>query len=402
MAPGADWTPDGPVRGPKARVALALSGGGYRAMLFHLGALYRLNELGLLGRIERFSSVSGGSFVAGMLARAWPRLKFRDGRAANFEREVARPIDRLSRLPLDAPIVTLGLLPGVNPAHLLRACMDRLLFHGLRLDELPDTPRFIFNATHLATGTGWRFSKPYMGTYRVGLIKDPTTPVATAVAASAAFPPIVSPLVLQTSPADYRRVKGADLFDEVDLRGRVLLLDGGAYDNMAVEPLDDRAETLLVSDGGGNLAVDASYWRFRLWSMQLRRVIDMSTEQGRDLRRRDLVRRAKARELKLALWRTISDPADYPAATSRFQVSESWRTYLSTRPTRMWPMPRRDRDALVDWGYLAADMAVRSFVLPGAPAPKSLPRRTDFSLPAPAGPPTGAHAAGEKETDELD
>ena len=29
-------------------IALCLSGGGYRAMVFHLGALWRLNELGLL------------------------------------------------------------------------------------------------------------------------------------------------------------------------------------------------------------------------------------------------------------------------------------------------------------------------------------------------------------------
>jgi NTE family protein len=41
-------------------VALALSGGGYRAMMFHVGAMYRLNEKGLLGTLTRISSVSGG------------------------------------------------------------------------------------------------------------------------------------------------------------------------------------------------------------------------------------------------------------------------------------------------------------------------------------------------------
>ena len=38
--------------------ALCLSGGGFRATLFHLGSLLRLNELGVLGRLshdhERF------------------------------------------------------------------------------------------------------------------------------------------------------------------------------------------------------------------------------------------------------------------------------------------------------------------------------------------------------------
>ena len=45
-------------------VALCLSGGGYRAMLFHLGALWRLNELGYLKKLARISSVSGGSITS--------------------------------------------------------------------------------------------------------------------------------------------------------------------------------------------------------------------------------------------------------------------------------------------------------------------------------------------------
>ena len=34
---------------------LALSGGGYRAMLFHVGALWRLNELGCLSTLKLVS-----------------------------------------------------------------------------------------------------------------------------------------------------------------------------------------------------------------------------------------------------------------------------------------------------------------------------------------------------------
>src|SRR5262245_28221555 len=49
----------------KPGIALCLSGGGYRAMLFHLGALWRLNEAGLLSQLKRISSVSGGSITAG-------------------------------------------------------------------------------------------------------------------------------------------------------------------------------------------------------------------------------------------------------------------------------------------------------------------------------------------------
>jgi NTE family protein len=55
-------------------IALCLSGGGYRAMLFHVGALWRLNELGLLPRLDRVSSVSGGSITAATLGRRWGKL----------------------------------------------------------------------------------------------------------------------------------------------------------------------------------------------------------------------------------------------------------------------------------------------------------------------------------------
>lgn len=44
---------------PTDGTALCLSGGGYRAMLFHLGVLWRFNEAGWLPRLDRVSSVSG-------------------------------------------------------------------------------------------------------------------------------------------------------------------------------------------------------------------------------------------------------------------------------------------------------------------------------------------------------
>ena len=77
---------------PRAGTALCMSGGGYRAMVFHLGALWRLNELGWLPRLDRVSSVSGGSITAGQLALEWPRLAFDErGVAANFHARVVDP-----------------------------------------------------------------------------------------------------------------------------------------------------------------------------------------------------------------------------------------------------------------------------------------------------------------------
>lgn len=47
----------------RGKVGLALSGGGFRASLFHIGVLARLAELGLLRHVEYLSCVSGGSII---------------------------------------------------------------------------------------------------------------------------------------------------------------------------------------------------------------------------------------------------------------------------------------------------------------------------------------------------
>src|ERR1041385_3830739 len=57
----------------RAGTALCLSGGGFRATLFHLGALRRLNETGVLARLDTITSVSGGSIMAAALATRAPR-----------------------------------------------------------------------------------------------------------------------------------------------------------------------------------------------------------------------------------------------------------------------------------------------------------------------------------------
>src|SRR3954451_11457744 len=61
---------------PQDGWALCLSGGGYRAMLFHTGVLWRLNDAGLLPQLKRVSSVSGGSIVAARLGLQWRHLGF--------------------------------------------------------------------------------------------------------------------------------------------------------------------------------------------------------------------------------------------------------------------------------------------------------------------------------------
>ena len=58
------------------------------------------------------------------------------------------------------------------------AAYDEHLFNGATLQDLPDEPRFVINATNVQSGAIWRFMKPYMRDYRVGEVKEPTIPLS--------------------------------------------------------------------------------------------------------------------------------------------------------------------------------------------------------------------------------
>lgn len=132
--------------GPRPGIALCLSGGGYRAMVFHVGSLWRLHELGLLAKLDRISSVSGGSITAGALGLHWSWLQ--EGRGS-FEELVAAPIRALASRTIDREAIIGGIvLPGTITDK-VAAAYDRYLFAGVSLQALPDKPRFVLNATNV-------------------------------------------------------------------------------------------------------------------------------------------------------------------------------------------------------------------------------------------------------------
>src|SRR6476619_6399788 len=95
--------------GPEAGAALCLSGGGYRAMLFHVGVLWRLYETQLLQPMQRISSVSAGSIAAGVLALAWKRLSFDPAQlSTDFLALVVEPLRGMARESIDLESVALG------------------------------------------------------------------------------------------------------------------------------------------------------------------------------------------------------------------------------------------------------------------------------------------------------
>jgi NTE family protein len=179
-------------------------------MVFHVGVLWRLNEVGYLRKLDRISSVSGGSITAGVLGLNWGKLAFDGtGRARAFAEQVVAPIRDLADRTIDVQAVLVGaLLPGTI-AERVAAAYDKHLFRGATLQDLPDRPRLVINATNVQTGALWRFSRPYMADYRVGRVDAPTLSLATAVGASSAFPPVLSPVELPRGAV--KAIEGADL-----------------------------------------------------------------------------------------------------------------------------------------------------------------------------------------------
>jgi NTE family protein len=89
-----------------------LSGGGFRAATFHLGALIRLLELDILKTTDTFSSVSGGSVMNGLLAAAWPGLKKAKFSSEAFDLLVRKPTHKM--IQEDFGIKTL-FIDNMNP-----------------------------------------------------------------------------------------------------------------------------------------------------------------------------------------------------------------------------------------------------------------------------------------------
>jgi NTE family protein len=87
----------------------ATVGGGHRAMVFHVGALIRLNEVALLHEVKRISSVSGGSITAAVLGTSWKDLQFTDDVAVNFDVVVER-VRQMADTTVDAGAIIGGIL----------------------------------------------------------------------------------------------------------------------------------------------------------------------------------------------------------------------------------------------------------------------------------------------------
>ncbi|UWZ85260.1 patatin-like phospholipase family protein [Occallatibacter riparius] len=293
------------------RIGIAMSGGGFRAAVFHLGVLRRIAELGWLPHLDIMSTVSGGSVIGAFAASRWSSVARDGGDWSALERHVVRPFIELitTRDFIREWAWSLPWLPfrKLLDATFTRTKLAGLLFgdvfcNGLRCSELPERPYLVLNSTSLVSIRSWRFTRDGMGDSRIGLASWGSKPLSLgeAVAASAAFPPIFPPARIRRSDYTFSPpVYGEDSVPNYPL---IPVTDGGVYDNLGVEAIGKQTilpgigrvaapEFLIVSDAG----YPAQY-KFRsngipvlASALLLYRVNGIAQEQAAAQRRRALV-----------------------------------------------------------------------------------------------------------------
>jgi len=357
-------------------VALCLSGGGFRAALFHLGALRRLNELGILSDVDTISAVSGGSILAAHLVERIPDWPNKGEVVQDWDEQVAEPFRAITSKNLRTGPVLRRLLPWnwVRPESGIRALARRYQSEitSARLGDLPDRPRYLFCATDMVYGRFWVFEKRGAGRYDTDLTPRPRWPVAHAVAASSCFPPIFAPMDVGLSPQQEEGEGSGHARPPKRRVTRGHLTDGGTYDNTGVEAVWEDHATILVSDGGGTFD---TRWR-NSWLWRLRRYPAIANARVRVVQKRWLFASFRADLFDGAIW-GIDEPKwdrqdlDLLAAYPRDLIE----TVIAQIRTDLDAFSEAEQKVLENHGYMMAEASIRALklALPHRDAPVSIP-----------------------------
>jgi predicted acylesterase/phospholipase RssA len=291
-------------------IGVALSGGGSRAAAFHLGCLRALHDRGLLSRVRIVSGVSGGALLAALYAYGPANFEEFDAAATTLlrrglqraialrfltSRRSVQSLLSLVSLPLSGYMSEAERAVGDTdqqttneashhhgPARLRRVnrttafvdVLEQQLFGSRMLSQVSHPGLdVVLTACDLGTGGAVRFGSKVSACTRVGTLLDEVR-VATAVAASAAYPALLPALEERFR---FRHRAGQE-FDQV-----LLLTDGGVYDNLGLSVLDvtrDELYTPHVYPVEYIIACDAGAGQSRpaaphIWPARMKRVVEI-------------------------------------------------------------------------------------------------------------------------------
>jgi len=186
-------------------IGLAFSGGGMRASAFAHGMLTALQEVGqgpgnphgLLPHVRLVTGVSGGSVTAAHFGYYGPA-----GVNGYRDRYLVKDAETyMANSPVNPVTIVRGLSGGANGRNTFARFLDETLFHGATFGDLAKKSDIItwINAADVANRTSFLFSPETFDALCSDLSK---LPLSEAVAASAAFPLVFSPIVLEAHTQD--------------------------------------------------------------------------------------------------------------------------------------------------------------------------------------------------------
>lgn len=225
------------------KIGLALSGGGFRASLYHLGLIRFLRDADILSQVTHITSVSGGSIIAAHLALNWDRYNGSpeefDDAASEFLSFVDLDIRNriLRRFPLNIPLRLPRRLLGLSNRKLTRTGLleshyEKYLYGDTSVFELPEKPKLHILSTNLSEGCLCSFNRDGLlmvrrrpgEKIRIDHIETGLATVAMAVTSSSAFAGFFPPVELT----------GAQVGVSEGEFGRQAYTDGGVFDNLGV------------------------------------------------------------------------------------------------------------------------------------------------------------------------
>jgi NTE family protein len=246
---------------------LAFSGGGTRAAALSYGVLEELSRTPvdstgaqhrLLDEVDVISSVSGGSFTAAYYS-LWGDRIFSDFETKFLKKDVQTGLLLRVLSPWNE---VRSASPKFSRSDLAAEYYDHLLFNGAKFADLmkqSGRPFLSINATDVASGARFEFTQDEFDLIGSDLSQFP---ISRAVAASSAFPILLSPVILKNYSAEQSVPEPEwikSILDDPTASTRmrfvasqarsygdghrkfIHLLDGGLSDNLGLRGALDRA-----------------------------------------------------------------------------------------------------------------------------------------------------------------
>ena len=355
------------------KIGIALSGGGIRATIYHLGVFKWLAENGLMESIAYISSVSGGSLCAGLIYahndKKWP----------SSSRYVEQVLPKIEKTIMASDIQISALLRMFpfwvhRRVNLLAKVIGKKWGVGGIMSDLDQAPTWCANCTTFETGKRFGITQSNMGDIVVGHAQDHGLAISDAMAASAGFPVLIGPYALRRDRYCWnasgfkpkRPISDSPIPD-----GRHFhLWDGGVYDNLGLEAFFHISDSpagghfskgidyIIVSNAGG-----VSRFKQRTFSGSPRRLLDIATDQVGALRIRSIT--GHIRQQNNGMFLQIGDSASRILRNSGLAPEDKKRiiteslpeyqaTYARNYKTTLRKPTQADFDMILRHGYEVA------------------------------------------------